>query len=148
MAKFLYVAVASLISTAAVAKPIEVNGPFYRQLVAMGYTLEESDEWTFARRGGVTITATRDEKYTWIGRFFFAKSKSSIDPKLLSEALDAINSANSEFAFTTTLNDDSLICGIHLFGEYSPSTYGIALSEIEKCNFIYDKFPTLLKLQP
>jgi hypothetical protein len=148
MKKFFIAAALMLLSSFAMAEPIEVNGPFYRQLAAMGYSLEESESFTFARRGNVTIVATKDENYTWIGRMFFSKKKTDIEKKLYEDALDAINKANIEFSFTTTLNDESLICGIHMFGEYSPSTYGIALSEIEKCNFIYDRYPVLLKLNP
>lgn len=148
MNKLFIAAAFMLLSSFALAEPIEVNGPFYRQLVAMGYSLEESDSFTLARRSGVTILVTKDENYTWIGRMFFAKKRKDIDAQLYGEALDAVNKANIDFVFRTTLNEESIICGIHLFGEYSPSTYGTALSEIEKCNFIFDRYPVLMKLNP
>ena len=146
MKKVLLLAALAILPIDSRSEPLEVNGPFYKQLVAMGYTLEEVEVGTIANRGSVAILAIKDEKYTWIGRVFNAKPRKDVEKKILDEALAAANDANIAFSFTTTINDGSIVCGIHLFGEYSPSTYGIALSEIEMCNIVFDKHPNLLKL--
>jgi hypothetical protein len=148
MKKAFFTMAFGLMSAITLAAPLEVNGPFYRQLVATGYTLEEVGEFTFAKRGVVTVLVSESDNSTWIGRMFNVKATKDIDKQLRIDALDAINSANLEFSFTTSLGDGSIICGIQMFGEYSPSTYGIGLSEIEKCNFLFDKYPVLFKLSP
>jgi hypothetical protein len=128
--------------------PLPKEGKEYKQLEAMGYELEEIDDVTIASRASTAIMFRKMEKYLYAGRIFKVKSFSSLSPAEKMDVLTTINSANAELSLTVFYGDQVLNCGIHIYGAYSPSTFGTAVSDIEMCNILFDKYPKLLNLNP
>lgn len=137
-----------MVSLSASGNPLPKEGKEYKQLEAMGYALEEIDDVTIASRASTAIMFRKMDKYLYAGRIFKVKSFSSLSSAEKMEVLTTINSANSELSLTIFYGDQVLNCGIHIYGAYSPSTFGTAVSDIEMCNIVFDKYPQLLKLNP
>lgn len=144
MKKIIIAAALGLVSTFAQANSIDANSPIYKQLVSMGYSISAVESGgLLANRKGVDVAVVGTEKFVFLARYYRAKALSSLSNEDKAEYLSLINSANDELSLTYVVSDDTIRCGLHIYGEYSAASFGAAISDIEMCNVIFDKYPRL-----
>jgi hypothetical protein len=130
----------------ATAASLPANSPFYNQLVAMGYTLEDVEgESTIATRNNNALLISQEPKWTWVARFWNAKPFDSLTKEQQLKALSIINEINAILSTKLYYTGDNISCVNYIYGEYSPRTFGTAVSDIEGCNAIFDRNPELLE---
>lgn len=147
MKKIIIAAALGLVSTFAQANSTDANSPIYKQFVAMGYSISTADNGSLlVTRKGVEFAVVGTQRYVFLARYFRSKSLDSLSKEDKFEYFSLINSANEELALTYVISDDTIRCGLYVYGEYSPASFGSAISDIEMCNVIFDKYPRILAL--
>jgi hypothetical protein len=142
---FLLVVAGAMIGSA-YSSPLKPTDPEHVQLTAMGYDITAEESGSLASRNDTTILVIKDEKWVFLGRYF------SLDPKKVAskelQALQLLNKLNIDLAFqlAITADKESLMCGQYYRGSYERKSFATVVSEIEGCNTVFDKEPSLLEL--
>jgi len=150
MKQLLVALFAILASSVAAADSLKKTDAEYIQLVAMGFDVEDSIEGhSLATRGDHKIILSKDPKKSLLSiSRLFTVTKQKLTPSEELKYLQAVNKANEEFAFQITLMKEIIICALYQYGPHDTKAFANLVSEIEKCNYIYDKQPVLLELSP
>jgi hypothetical protein len=137
---FLKVSIAS-------SQSLPKNGPERKQLIAMGYEIDEEnskDTWTIARLGNSNIGFSKSNEKLIIIRSFMMQKK--LKPSQELELLRLINRVNIDLAYQAVLNDDSLTFALYDYGDYNPKTFAKLVRLAEQANSVFTSYPDILTL--
>ena len=128
------------------SSPLKPTDPEYTQLSAMGYDISDLEEGSIAERNDTRLWIMKSAANTFVARTFVT------DPKKVERSeykvLQILNKLNLDLPYTLALSADkeSLICGQYYRGTHERKSFGATISELERCNIIFDLQPSLLEI--
>jgi len=118
-----------------------------KQLVAMGYELDKTDEtskFSMASNGTNKILLSKNSERTAVLRVFTRKRE--LEEKEELELYEIVNKINTDLSYQISLGDDYLAVTLYEYGLYSPKTFSKLVRLIEKVDIIFDTYPKLSEL--
>jgi hypothetical protein len=120
------------------------DSPERKQLIAMGYTLEDLSSVTIARVGLATITFDKNEERLAITREYSREKQLNKDEEL--ELLQIINELNNTYSYQIRLLKSSLAITLYQFGNYDSQVFAMLVRLADKVDTIWDTKPRIYKL--
>jgi hypothetical protein len=125
--------------------PLKKTDPEHAQLTAMGYDISDLESGSIIERNNTRIFVVKSDQYTLVSRFY------RTDPAKVArgeyQLLKLINKLNRDLSYTLTIGEDkdSLICSVAYRGTYDRKSFATVVSEIERCNVIFDIEPAIME---